>query len=62
LFADGGAFAGAERVDAAHVREDAVTDVVDVVEIDRVALGDGGAIAPDPAGGDAGVVESAISL
>ena len=48
---------GPERVDAAHVAEHAPAEVVDVVEGDRVALGQALGVAPAPADGDAGVVQ-----
>src|SRR5205823_428240 len=53
----------AQGVNAAHVAQDwAVAagfdaDVVDVVELDEVVGGEGGAVAPGPADGDAGVIK-----
>ncbi len=47
----------AKGVDAAHVAEDALADLVDVVPGVRVAGGDRVTVAPRPAGGDAGVVK-----
>ena len=47
----------AERVDSAHVREDVLAERVDVVEADVVVVGQARAITPDPAGGNARIVE-----
>ena len=46
-----------EEVDASHVGEDAVSEVVDMVPADAVFAGDGVVEAPVPADGDAGVGE-----
>ena len=46
-----------ERVDRPHVRQQPLADVVDAVELDAVVAADARRIAPDPADGDAGVVE-----
>jgi len=48
---------GAQRVDAAHVAHHAPTDVVDMVEVDRVVMGLAGSVTPAPADRDAGVAE-----
>ena len=56
---DGRAVGTAERIDAAHVGEDALADIVDVVVVDMVTMGDGIAVAPCPAHGDACVEEVA---
>ena len=56
---DGRAVGATERIDAAHVGEDALADVMDVVVVDMVAMGDGVAVAPCPAHGDARVEEIA---
>ncbi len=55
--AQDGARLDAERVDAAHVAEHALAQVVDVVALDAVAARDRLAVAPDPAAGDAAVVQ-----
>ncbi len=57
VVADDGAFGGAERVDAAHVAQQAPAEVMDVIEGERVPFGQALAVAPRPAGGDAGVEE-----
>ena len=57
IVADDGAFGRPQRVDAAHVAQHAVAQVMDVVETDAVVLGEPVAISPTPAGGNAGVVE-----
>ena len=56
---DGRAVGSAERIDAAHVGEDALADIMDVVVVDVVAMGDGVAVAPCPSHGDARVEEIA---
>ena len=52
-----GAVLVAQRVDAAHVAEQAAPDVVDVVVFDDVVLRQGVAVAPGPADGDARVIQ-----
>ena len=55
--ADRGAFGRPERVDAAHVAQEAFAEVVQVVPFDAVALGVAGRVAPAPADRDGGVEE-----
>ena len=55
--AQDGARLHAERVDAAHVAEHALAEVMDVVAFDAVAARDRVAVAPDPAARDAAVVQ-----
>ena len=57
VVADHGAFGGAERIDAAHVAQQAPAQVMDVVEGERVPFGQALVVAPRPAGGNAGVEE-----
>ena len=52
-----GAGLDAEQIDAAHVAEQLLAEVVDVVEADPVFAGDLFGVAPAPAAGDPGVVE-----
>ena len=47
----------AQRVDAAHVAQHAPAEVVNVVEVDRVVLGEAFGVSPTPADRDAGVEE-----
>ena len=49
----------AQRIDASQVGQEPLADVVDVVELDPVVAADARAVAPDPADGDAGVVQVA---
>lgn len=46
-----------EGVNAAHVAEDAVADVMEVVVFDTIAFGIAGSVSPNPTGGDGGVVK-----
>ena len=54
---DGGPFGRTQRVDRAHVAQHAPPDVVDVVEINVIALGQAIRITPPPPDRDAGVAE-----
>ncbi len=54
---DGRPLGRPEGVDAAHVAHHAPSEVVDVVEVDRVPLADARGVAPAPADGDPGVEE-----
>ena len=47
----------AQRVDAAHVGKDMLAERVHVIESDVVVVGMAGRVAPDPADGNAGIVE-----
>ena len=57
VIADGGAVGDAEGVDATHVAQHALADVVDVIELDGVVVGERILVPPPPADGDAGVKE-----
>ena len=52
-----GAFGGAERVDATHVAQQPLAEVVEVVPFDLVTLGRARGVAPAPADGDRRVEE-----
>ena len=54
---DDGAGLRSKRVDAAHVAESSLADVVDVVELDDVFPAGRGLVTPVPTHGDPGVVE-----
>ena len=57
IMADRSAFGGPQRVDAAHVAEQAFAEVVEVIPFDAVALGVAGRIAPAPADRDGRIEE-----
>ena len=59
VVAHGGAWLGAQGVNAAHIAQHAPTEVVDVVELDLVVVAIAGSISPAPADGNAGVAEIA---
>lgn len=46
-----------EGVNSAHVAEDAVADMMEVVVFDTIAFGIAGSVSPNPTGGDGGVVK-----
>ena len=48
IVADGRAFRGSQRIDAAHVAENAVANVMQVIELDLVAFSPAFAISPAP--------------
>ena len=54
--ADNGALLMSECVDTAHVGQQGLSDVVDVVALDADMVGRVSGVTPDPAAGDAGVV------
>ena len=54
-----GAGLDAQRVDAAHIAQQAAADVVEVVEFDPIVMRGGGAVAPRPAERNGGVVRVA---
>ena len=47
----------AQQIDAAHVRQQAAADVVNVVPLDQIAVALALVVAPAPAGRNAGVIK-----
>ena len=59
VVADGRAFRIAERIDTAHVAQNALSDIMDVVEFNLITDADRRCVAPCPADGYACVVQIA---